>query len=298
MSSQFIFIINIICLLLFSACDFHSSERENGKQDDLKKPTSVEQISNFQKGGKTLQERFTLPDGYTRISSEQSLFAQYLRTLPLKPKGSNVLYYNGTIKPNNNIYMAVVDKSIGRKDLHQCADAIMRLRAEYLWQNKKFEQIHFNLTNGFKVDYSNWMSGKRVKVEGNKTEWISRKPASNTYDDFWSYIEFIFMYAGTASLSKELHKVEWHDIRIGDILIQGGHPGHAVLVVDMAENKNTKEKIFMLAQSYMPAQETHILCNPKDINSPWYSLNGAETIVTPEWTFKRDDLKRFHDYEL
>ena len=40
-------------------------------------------------------------------------------------------------------------------------------------------------------------------------------------------------------------------------------PGHVVLIVDMAEN-DKGEKIFMLAQSYMPAQQTQILINPSD----------------------------------
>ena len=44
-------------------------------------------------------------------------------------------------------------------------------------------------------------------------------------------------------------------MQIGDVLIQGGSPGHAVIVVDMAENPATGEKLYLLAQSYMPAQD-------------------------------------------
>jgi len=40
--------------------------------------------------------------------------------------------YNGLTKDNNKVYEAVVDMSIGKRDLHQYADAIMRLKAEYL----------------------------------------------------------------------------------------------------------------------------------------------------------------------
>ena len=63
---------------------------------------------------------------------------------------------------------------------------------------------------------------------------------------------------------KHINNVE--DIEIGDVFIQTGNPyGHAIIIVDVAINKN-KEKIFMLAQSYMPAQEIHILKNPNNNN--------------------------------
>ncbi|HAE42754.1 MAG TPA: hypothetical protein DCG34_07515, partial [Clostridiales bacterium] len=59
------------------------------------------------------------------------------------------------------------------------------------------------------------------------------------------------------------------------------------------ENGN---QIFMLAQSYMPAQQTQILINPTDANiSPWYSLEGIDQLRTPEWIFDLDRLKRFEN---
>jgi hypothetical protein len=81
---------------------------------------------------------------------------------------------------------------------------------------------------------------------------------------------------------------------IGDVFIEAGSPGHAEIIVDMAENENG-EKIFLLAQSYMPAQQTQILLNPNDEKiSPWYSLEGYDKLVTPQWTFELNQLKRFN----
>jgi Domain of unknown function (4846) len=102
------------------------------------------------------------------------------------------------------------------------------------------------------------------------------------------------MYAGTLSLSKELKSKQVKDLSIGDVFIQGGSPGHAVIVVDVAIKGSNGEKVFLLAQSYMPAQEIHVLVNPNDGGfSPWYSADFGEELVTPEWTFKRDMLKQF-----
>ena len=52
-------------------------------------------------------------------------------------------------------------------------------------------------------------------------------------------------------------------MQIGDVLIQGGSPGHAVIVVDMAENPATGEKLYLLAQSYMPAQDIQSAGEPE-----------------------------------
>lgn len=240
-----------------------------------------------------LHQRFAPPPGFQREAVNANSFAHYLRQLPLRPPGSKVRLYDGREKGNPGIYAAVVDLPIGKKNLHQCADAIIRLRAEYLWQARQFDQIHFNLTNGFRVDYNRWRKGDRVKVVGNQTSWIQQATASNSYATFWSYLEFVFTYAGTLSLAKELQPVSISDLQIGDVFIQGGSPGHAVIVVDLVQDQRGK-KMFLLAQSYMPAQEIQILKNPAGgpLN-PWYAVDFGEVLETPEWTFKAGDLKRF-----
>ncbi len=289
----------ILSLSLLTGCNI-KEESENPDVDVKDESIVVTQevkpkISIINNESTILAERFNLPRGYERIEAQEGSFAQYLRSLKLKPHGSDVLFYNGSIKKNNNIYKAVVDMDIGKKDLQQCADAIMRLRGEYLYGRGEYDKIHFNFTNGFRVDYSKWIEGYRVQVNGNNTSYINKNNPSNTYDDFLDYIELIFMYAGTLSLSDELEKVELESMEIGDIFIQGGSPGHAVIVVDMARDNKSNKKIFMLAQSYMPAQDIQILANPNnDDMSPWYFLEDADTIITPEWTFNKGDLKRFN----
>ena len=83
-------------------------------------------------------------------------------------------------------------------------------------------------------------------------------------------------------------------IQIGDVFILGGFPGHAVLVVDVCENKSTGEKLFLIQQSYMPAQEIHVLKNLNNSEiSPWYSVNFSGDLETPEWTFTKEQLMRW-----
>jgi hypothetical protein len=243
--------------------------------------------------GSTILDRIDVPKGFERIPAEEGTFGAYLRSIPLKPHGSPVTYFNGDTK-SAEVHAAVLDIDVGDRDLQQCADAVMRLRAEYLYRKGAFDEIHFNFTNGFNAEYQKWMQGNRVVINGNKTSWVKKTSGASDYQSFRKYLDIVFAYAGTASLDKELNPIAVEEVQIGDVFIKGGSPGHCVIVVDMAQSKETGEKLFLLAQSYMPAQDIHILKNPKnDDGNPWYSLKAGEKLDTPEWDFSTEQLKRF-----
>lgn len=244
--------------------------------------------------GNTILKRFRPPSGTKRSDEKTDSFAHYLRTLPLKEDGATVTYFDGSTKSNNFIYDAVVNLPIGKKDLHQCADAVMRLRGEYLYRNKDYSALHFNFTNGFTCSFDKWRKGYRVGIKGNKTWWKKSASPSSSYETFWNYMEQVFMYAGTYSLNKELISASESELAIGDVFIQGGFPGHALIVVDKAVDTTSGEIYFMLAQSYMPAQEIQILSNQMDLKiSPWYRYRSLDYLETPEWDFEWSERKRF-----
>ncbi len=184
---------------------------------------------------------------------------------------------------------------VGNKDLQQCADAIIRLRAEYFYSKGNYEAIRFNFTSGDEASFKKWAEGYRPVVKGNRVRWHHSETYNASYSKFRNYLDTVFMYAGSHSLSKELQPVRnINDMKAGDVFIEGGFPGHAVIVADMAVNKTTGKKLFLLAQSYMPAQDMHILRNPVNQGqNPWYKINFGQKLYTPEWTFERNQLKRF-----
>jgi hypothetical protein len=212
-----------------------------------------------------------LPNGYVRIPVDQGSFTEWLRNVPLK-KDTNVYLYNGNLKRNQSAQFRVIDIPTGTKDLQQCADVVMRLRAEYLFSRRRFSEIAF-------MDYN----GKWYKWTG-----------TDNRNSFEKYLETVFGWCGSASLDKQLKAItDFKSIQPGDVLIKGGFPGHAMIVVDVAVNSNG-HKIFMLAQGYQPAQDMHVVKNLlyQEL-SPWYSVNDVVEIFTPEWTFARTDLKRW-----
>ena len=233
------------------------------------------------------------PEGFKRVKPKANSFQQWLQFLPLSPKGEKIKTFDGSVKWNQRGNHRIIDIDVGKRDLQQCADAVMRLRSEFLYGKKQYSKIHFNYTNGTKVSFDDWRNGKKPVVKGNKVTFSDSGTKDDSYSSFKKYLIQIFNYAGTASLEKEMKKVAMKDMQIGDVLIQGGHPGHAILVIDMAEN-DKGEKLYLLAQSYMPAQSIHILKNPSNRKlSPWYELNSDEEIDTPDWDFMPSDLKRF-----
>ncbi len=242
-----------------------------------------------------LMEQIFAPPNAARIKSKPESFATWLRHLPLHPASKKVALYNGKLKGDQSTHHRIINMDVGTRDLQQCADAVMRLKAEYHFYKKEYAKIHFNYTSGDKVSFEDWRFGKRPVVKGNAVSFTEKSRTSNSsYTNFKKYMRAIFNYAGTASLEKELQQVPFAEMQVGDVFIQGGFPGHAVLVVDMAEDVAAGKKYFLLAQSYMPAQEMHVLKNPMDEElSPWYDLDREGNIGTPEWNFMKKHLMRF-----
>jgi len=63
--------------------------------------------------------------------------------------------------------------------------------------------------------------------------------------------------------------------------------------MDVAENP-AGERLMLLAQSYMPAQDVHLLRNLQEpALSPWYRPRGDGALRSPEWHFPPGSLRRF-----
>ena len=232
-----------------------------------------------------------VPTGYTRLPAAPGSLAGWLRTVPLK-NNNTVYLYDGRPKANQQAQYAVLDVTVGKKDLQQCADAVMRLYAEYCYAGRQYAKIAFHATDGTMMDYNSWRNGYRFVIRQHRLQKVKTAAPSDTRESFDQYLQVVFSYAGTLSLQRELKPVSAAaEVIPGDVFIQGGSPGHAVIVMDVIQDaKGTKQ--FLLAQSYMPAQDIHILRNPQG-NSPWYNTAFGDQLYTPEWTFGKNSLYRW-----
>jgi len=213
----------------------------------------------------TIESYFEIPKNYKRIS--QSDYHSWIISKKINTK-NEVRYYDGRVKQGlNSVYKAKFVYDIGNKNLHHCADAAMYNQARYLFETKQYKKIVF--TNNF--------TGKKYYYT----------KAFDIYNEstFRTYIVNCWKNMGTWSLETyDTVVVNVENMQVGDMFLIGGFPGHAMSVVDMIENNNGKKK-FMLAQSFMPAQEQHILLNVNDV---WF--NSVNEIP---WSFTTNNLRRF-----
>jgi hypothetical protein len=226
----------------------------------------------------SLAARFDPPPGAQRIAVADGRFGDFLRHLPLLPRGARVHLWNGALKPRQDVHAAVVDLDVPPRDLQQCADTIMRLWAEYRY-------------------------GRRLPVAFHPDPGQPRALTYAGHDrrSFMRWMLGVFGDAGSASLQAELPRATG-EARPGDVLIQGGYPGHAVIVLDVAVAGDGRRWL-LLGQSYMPAQQLHVLANPASspsATSAWYdaaALTSPTGLKTPEWwrPFFTRDLRRFVD---
>jgi len=236
-----------------------------------------------------------VPEGFNRTNTDSNSFGSWLRRLPLKAKDTPLKLYDNIEKWNQSDHYRIIDIDVGNADLQQCADAVIRLRAEYLYATGKYTMIHFNFTSGDTAWFRKWAEGYRPQINGDNVRWNRSASVCRDYQTFRTYLDSVFMYAGSHSLSKELDTVDdLEKIQAGDVFINGGFPGHAVIVIDVAQSSSKDQVAFLIAQSYMPAQDIHILKNPNNEDiSPWYIVNDGDCLDTPSWVFDWSSLRRF-----
>src|SRR5262249_11366863 len=122
----------------------------------------------------------------------------------------------------------------------------------------------------------------------NKVRFVNVAKRDDSHGPFERFLEMVMQYAGTVSLAAYATKVPRADVRPGDFFVLPGGPGHAVLVLDIAEREGAR--VALVGQGFMPAQELHVLASKA---GPWFSLDG-DVIDTPFWSapFPWSSLRR------
>ena len=226
---------------------------------------------------KTIKTFFNVPKDAKDYGRYMDAYSEFIRNHPLK-QDNVVKYHSGQ---TSHRAVAVFDYDIGPLDLHQCADAAMYLWANYNYEAGFLDRLVFTGADGTVYNY---------------LEWLEKKEREDNCDNFRKWLDLVWAYANSWSISEyDLYSVPVWDIEPGDMFVVGGFPGHVVSVVDVLVEPETSHKYFMLAESYMPAQEQYILRNPAD-GSVWYALESYMTHVsTPNYSFHINDLKRWRN---
>ncbi|WP_438710098.1 DUF4846 domain-containing protein [Aquimarina muelleri] len=243
--------------------------------------------------GDSISTRVIVPEGYKRVVYKKGSFQQYLRHYSLKPYGAKIINYDDSEYFAQNWHEAILEVPVPANGLQQCADALMRIRSEYLWQQNKKDKIGFNFTSGHYCSWNKYAQGYRPKIKGNKVTFHKIATPNHSKANFYKYLNLIYTYAGTLSMYTELRKVAVKDIQIGDMLVKPGSPGHIEIIVDEIIN-DTGDRMYLLAQGNTPAQSVCLLKNFEDTEfSPWYKFKENDPVYTPSYYFDEARFIRF-----
>lgn len=251
-------------------------------------------VNNINKEGTIISDRVKLPEGFSRVLYAEGSFEQYIQNYKLKDFDAQIINYDGNPYIYQGGHVGILEVPVPSNGLQQCADALIRLRAEYLWERNRKDEIGFKFTSGHYCSWSKYAEGYRPKVSGSKVSFHKTASVNASEANFYKYLNLIYMYSGTQSLYDELPKVKHiEDVQVGDMLIYPGSPGHVVMIADLATNA-VGEKLFILAQGNTPAQSVHVLknLNASDIN-PWYSLKMGAYLEIPTYYFNKTQFVRF-----
>lgn len=240
--------------------------------------------------GTQIASRFRTPKGFSRTDVDKGGFGEFLRNTYLKPHGEQVYYYNGKVKILQNVFDAVVDWDITSNGMTG-SDCIIWFHSEYCYEKGLYEDMVYPLRTGFKMDFTKWLDGYRSIMEENEFRWEKTDDLDSSYFALKNFQEFTFAFADVNSILYQCEKSTPEELDFGTVFISKDRWGHGVIVVDVAEDPETGERLFLLAQSFVPAQQMEILQNPaRGELSPWYSVEDIkEVLVTPQWTFNRNE---------
>jgi hypothetical protein len=224
-----------------------------------------------------LATRIPAPKGYRRVQGQDE-FGEWLRHIPLKPAGTKVHTYNGEVTARSERFFmdvaGVVDMDVPYAS-QQCADAIMRLKAEFHFARGEYDKIQFPIGRQ-SLKYKNY-AGRNFGSRGR----------------FMSYLKSVFARLGTASMKRDLTPIAKTDLRIGDMNVQNksGGIGHIFLIMDIAKDDQGR-LLYLLGQSSMPAMDFHIIQIPR-YDSPWVDMDWLQARLGYQSEFGAGVYRRF-----
>ena len=213
----------------------------------------------------------------------------FLQHLPTED--GPIVDFKGNPISDQEKHFAILTYDVGHSDLQQCADALMRIRAEYLFSQKKYSLIGFHFNSGIYYSWSDYSKGLRPLIYGRR-QILSKiaLPSEISHTSMRKYLDIVYAYANTVSLCRELRFT--NRFETGTVIIFPGNPGHCCIITDAAVVEQS-DTVFKLVEGYMPAQSIYVLSNPYEpIWSPWYHLGKGE-INTASCTFRSYYLRKF-----
>jgi len=241
----------------------------------------------------TLAETVPTPPGWERVAAPAGSFAAWLRDLPLAAPGTPVKSWRGeeVFAGDEEYVQAVIAIDVGKADLQQSADVILRFDAEWRWSQGKRDMTYLAATKDA-LPYASYVLGKRVLAQGPHLYWVKQREPSDPDDRgaFRDFLDTVFIWANSTAVRMQSDPVAAKDLLPGDFFLQRDKSGHALVVLDVVA-KPSGERLALVAQALTEAMNIHVLRPGR--GTAWFSLNPPEPLLTPHTKeFAWADLRR------
>lgn len=224
--------------------------------------------------GPPIAEAFPPPEGAIRV--EADAWGTWLQARPLADGDGPVKTWDGRVVGHP---ARVVELSLIGGHLQECADSLIRLRAE--WRKERNEPVMFHATSGDPMPWERWQKGERPYEHGRGLAW---KPG--TKGGWEAYLSRVYNWAGTISLKAYDTEPATDAPRPGDLLVDPGSPGHTVVLLDVA--KRGSETFVLVGEGFMPAQDFHVEIGP---HQGWWAWEPG--VMLPHWPLPGETHRRF-----
>ena len=211
----------------------------------------------------------------------------------MAPESTPVLRFDGSVAhaADDEYVAGVVAIDIGSADLQQSADVVIRLHAEWQWSRDQRDASSYQGGTKLNMPLSRWEKGQRIISQGPNPFWaVQTKPVPADYSEFRRYLDIVFTWANSASLARRAEPVEATTLTPGDFFLHTKPPGHAAIVLDIAE-KPSGERVALLGQALNPTESVHVIRPGRA--TAWFSLRPGHALVTAHSAaFSWDELRR------
>ena len=230
------------------------------------------------------------PAGFTRPAATNG-WQQWVRSLAIKPEGSQVVDYAGRPIEPPSAPAYLLDVPL-RGRFCQCADVAIMLWADYNEQQGRDEQVSFNSVSGQPMKFADFLrgvrylctsDGSRLRAAHNGTAVGPQYSREQAFED---YLQQVFTFAGSASLHRDLSLVDPKQLMPGDIYVQPpssspGRMGHVTILLDLARNAQG-DPMLLTAYGWVPAMSPYI---PRPGSGQgqgeWFSEQGLHQHLEP-----------------
>lgn len=228
-----------------------------------------------------IASRVAPPAGFERVPVADGSFAATLRSLKLKPRGTNVGNRQEEETLCGEEIVAVIDELSLPVEEGKGASGIIKLWGMYRWTKGRRTDIRFDLENGQSAAWRDWRDGLRPHKRQGRILFVQVGVPDGSKANYLRYLTFVAENAGTISLKRDLEIVLAGDLAPGDIIVStGSDKGRVGFLLDVCRNAD-RQRLFLLGMGGEDGSDLYIPSpyEPVQGEGGWFTLDGARYAV-------------------